>query len=372
MSGGRHPVPPAERAFYESEFAGATIVIGLTDLSADARVDLRLAATSLLRAGANPVVVIDGPEPDEGWTRFFEIVFGEEPVVLVDPAEPVDPDWLADLWIAIADRRTVVVDADGESIVAVAARLAAALGAHKLVLTDPGGGWGDPSRSFADVRHPEEGYRSALAERAGGHLVPAIEAALAGGVRSVNLCRPGDLDPELFTFDGTGTLFTDGGYLRVEALRVHDFPEVERLVARGTADGLLRPRSRSEIARLAITGLGARVLGGDHLAGIVSLETDPYRSERIGEVACLYAVSRFSGAGAGGLLVEALVDRAGRDGLRAVFAVTVSDAAADFFLRHGFAEVGHDRVPERKWEGYDEHRLAAARVFLRPTGPQVV
>src|SRR5699024_6557432 len=190
---------------------------------------------------------------------------------------------------------------------------------------------------------------------ADGRLVPAIEAALGGGVLSVNLCRPGDLDPDLFTFDGTGTLFTDGGYLRVEPLRVDDLAEVERLVARGTADGLLRPRGRNEIARLAITGLGARVLGGNHLAGIVSLETDPYRDEAVGEVACLYAVSRFSGAGAGGLLVDALVERAGHDGLESVFAVTVSDAASRFFLRHGFTEVDHDAVPPRKWDGYDRN-----------------
>lgn len=360
-------MPAAERAFYEAEFTGATIVIALTELGEAVEVDLRLAATSLLRARANPVVVLDQPEPPEGWTRFFEIVFGEEPVVLVDPAEPIDHEWLAELWMAIADARTVVVDANGEPVVTVAARLAAALGADKLVLTDPEGGWGQPPRSFADVQQPEEGYRHDLAHRADGRLVPAVEAALGGGVHSVNLCRPGELDPDLFTFDGTGTLFTNGGYLRVESLRVDDLPEVERLVARGTADGLLRPRTRTEIARLAITGLGARVLGGDHLAGIVSLETEPYRDEAIGEVACLYAVSRFSGAGAGGLLVDALVQRAGRDGLRSVFAVTVSEAAAALFLRRGFDEVDHDAVPAGKWRDYDRDRRAEARVFVRST-----
>lgn len=367
MRGARLPVPAAERAFYEAEFAGETIVIALCSLDDDAQVDLRLATTSLLRSGASPVVVIDEPEPAGGWTGLFELVFGEAPVVLVDPSEPLDQGWLADLWVAIADSRSVVVLADGEPIVTVAARLAAALGAHKLVLTDPLGGWGEPARSFADVLHPEEGYAAELADRAGGRLVPAVEAALAGGVLSVNLCRPGDLDPELFTFDGTGTLFTSGGYLGVGPLRVRDLPEVERLVARGTADGLLRPRTRHEIARLAITGLGARVLGGPHLAGIVSLETEPYRQERLGEVACLYAVSRFSGAGAGGLLVDALVERASADGLVGVFAVTVSEAAAAFFLRRGFVEVGHDDVPAGKWRGYDARRRADARAFLRST-----
>jgi len=367
LRGPRVPVPAAERAFYEAEFAGETIVVALCDLGDDTLVGLRLASTSLLRAGAHLVVTIDGAEPDGGWGRFFEVVFGEEPVVLVDPASPVDPDWLAALWVAIADRRTVVVDADGEPVAQVAARLAAALRARKLVLTDPEGGWGDPACSFADVAAGDRGFDAALADRQGGLLVPAVEEALAGGVLSVNLCRPGDLDPELFTFDGTGTLFTSGGYLRVEPLRVRDLAEVERLVAQGTADGLLRPRTRHEIARLAIGGLGARVLGGEHLAGIVSLDAEPYRAERMGEVACLYAVSRFSGAGAGGLLVDALVERAGAGGLDAVFAVTVSEAAGSFFAAKGFEEVDHDAIPAAKWRGYDATRRASARVFRRTT-----
>ncbi len=117
-----------------------------------------------------------------------------------------------------------------------------------------------------------------------------------------------------------------------------------------------------------MTGLGARVVGSGHLAGIVSLETETYADAEVGEVACLYTVSRFSGAGAGGLLVDALVERAAEPtACEGVFAVTVSDAAAAFFDRKGFAEVPHDAIPAAKWAGYDADRLALARAFLRPT-----
>jgi amino-acid N-acetyltransferase len=131
------------------------------------------------------------------------------------------------------------------------------------------------------------------------------------------------------------------------------------------ADGLLKPRSTEEVAALAATGLGARVVGSGHLAGIVSLDTEAYRAERLGEVACLTTVSRFSGAGAGGLLIDHLVERARADGLRAVFAVTVSDAASAFFARKGFAAVDPTTVPEQKWAGYDPRRRAQARVLWR-------
>lgn len=362
-----HGVAAAERSFYEAEFAGAALVVALGRLDAEVVDQLDRVAASLDRAGAHLVLVVDQDRPAEGWAGRLRSIAGGDPVVLVDPAAPVDQHWLADLWLAIADQRTVLVDADGEPAVTVAGRLAAALRARKLVVTDPGGGWGDPPHSFADVRRPDQGFAAELADRQGGRVVPAIEEALAGGVLSVNLCRAADLDRELFTFDGTGTLFTSGGYLRTERLRVADLPEVERLVAQGTADGVLRPRTRHEIARLAITGLGARVLGGDHLAGIVGLETEPYAADRMGEVACLYAVSEFSGAGAGGMLIDALVEQAGADGLRAVFAVTVSAAAGAFFERKGFVEVGQDAVPAAKWAGYDAARRAQARVFRRET-----
>ena len=137
-------------------------------------------------------------------------------------------------------------------------------------------------------------------------------------------------------------------------------------MAQGVADGVLRPRDRHEVARLAVTGLGAKVVGSGHLAGIAGLEVAAYADQQVAEISSLYTVSRFSGAGAGGLWVDALVERAAEAGLEAVFAVTVSSAAGAFFVRRGFEEVDQDRVPPVKWDGYDPERRRQARVFWRP------
>ena len=368
-------VPLPERSFYEQEFAGAAIVVSLAAPGPRIATEACRAATSLARARARLVIVVgdlDRTSPTAATGHLVDELgsaIGQRPVVLDGPGSTeVEVGWLADLWLAVTDGASVVVTVPLGEEATVAAELAASIRALKLVITDPMGGWGDPPRSFADVTEPDAAYRRDLAGRQGGRVVPAIESALAGGVVNANLCRADDLDRELFTFDGTGTLFTRGGYLRIERLRVEDLPAVEALVDQGVRDGLLRPRTRREIARLAIEGLGARVLGGDHLAGIVGLELEPYRAEQVGEVASLYAVSRFSTAGAGGLLVDGLLDHACREGLRAVFAVTVSEAAAAFFTRKGFDEVDHHAVPAAKWDGYDPDRRAAARVFLHPLG----
>lgn len=366
-----HSVPPAERTFYEVEFAGATVVVSLAPPDPATTEAVARAAASLAAGGARLVVVVGSGSVETSGrgpvAAALGHVLGREPWVLHDPDGEPDRPWLADLWLAITDHSAVVVEVEPGTEAHVAAHLGAALRALKLVVTDPGGGWGLPPRSFADMATHAEAMVAQLGDRGAGAVTAAIAVALGGGVTNVNLCRPQDLDRELFTFDGAGTLFTSGGYVELGPLRVDDLPAVERLVGQGTADGVLRPRTRQEVARLAVTGLGARVVGSGHLAGIVSLETEAYADHEVGEVACLYTVSRFSGAGAGGLLVDGLVEQAAAYGLRGVFAVTVADAAANLFLRRGFEEVAHDQVPAAKWEGYDAERLARARVFWHAT-----
>lgn len=368
------PVPAEERAFFVEEFARATIVMGVADPEAATVASVGRAARALAGGGSRLVLVVGssgGPAMEAtsstGRDRLARVL-PSRPVVLQGPAEGLGVEWLAELWLAITDRREVVVEVPAGHQSLMAAELAAALRALKLVVTDPAGGWGDPPRSFVDIHDPARGFEAELADRQGGAVVAAVRTALQGGVTSVNLCQPQRIDEELFTFDGVGSLFTSGDYLQLDALRVDDLPAVEELVTQGIADGLLRPRTRPEIARLAVTGLGARVQSSGHLAGLVSMETTPYGPERLGEVACLYTVSRFSGAGAGGLLIDGLVAGATERGLRGIFAVTVSEAASAFFARQGFTEVGPDDVPAAKWQGYDTARKTEARVFLRDTG----
>ena len=356
-------IPEAERAFYVEEFGSATIVASLADPSAEAITSIGRAAAALAQGDARLVLVVGAGVVD----RALVDSLPSAPVELDATAVEFEAGWLAELWLAITDRREVVVRTEPGLEARVAASLGVALRALKLVITDDRGGWGRPTRSFADVVTHAAAFEHQLADRQAGSVVAALKVALQGGVTNVNLCRAEDLDRELFTFDGAGTLFTSGGYVELGPLRVDDLPAVERLVAQGTADGLLRPRTRLEVARLAVSGLGARVVGSGHLAGIVSLDTEPYRAERMGEVSCLYTVSRFSGAGAGGLLVDGLLSLAWDLGLTSVFAVTVSDVASMFFQRKGFVEVAAGAIPAVKWRSYDEARRSQARAFVRDT-----
>ena len=206
---GDDQVPASERAFYVDEFAGETIVAVIGAPSPVTLEAVQRTAGSLAEGRGRLLLVVDRSVADGADVRS---VLPAEPVVLDAPEGELTAAWLAELWLAITDRREVVVGAEPGEEATVGARLAVAVRARKLVLTDPGGGWGRPPRSFADIETHAEAFRAQLVDRQGGAVVAALQSALDGGVVNVNLCRPEDLDRELFTFDGAGTLFTSGSY----------------------------------------------------------------------------------------------------------------------------------------------------------------
>src|SRR5205823_11470640 len=156
--------------------------------------------------------------------------------------------------------------------------------------------------SFADanvldtlLRHGEAEW-SGLGERRA--LLLAVRDALDAGIEAVNLCRPEGVAEELFTYTGSGTLFTRGDYCHVAPLGIDDFAQAERLLERGQREGLLKHRTAEEIAQVLAAGVGAS-LSAHHLAGVAGLVTLPYARERAGEIVGLYTITRFKGEGIG-------------------------------------------------------------------------
>lgn len=349
-------VPVAERDFFVEEFRGVTIVIALPMVSVAA-----------LEAVERTV-----GEFGTGDTRFIFVVPADHAPevtaavggVAMAGATVWNDESVARLWLAIADSECVVIGAEAAAVARTAGTVSASVRASKMVLTDPGG-VGVILLVASPTSTCTASAWSPTWPNGGSTISPAAEAALAGGAYSVNLCRAEDLEFELFTFDGRGTVLTQGRYLHLASLQVDDFPAIEALVAQGVREGVLKQRSRIEIARMAVGGLGARVLRTGHLAGIVGLEVDRYAGTGFGEVSGLITVAEFSGLGAGGLLMDGLLEVCRTKGISTLFAVTVSGEAAEFFAKRSFVEVGHQDVPAAKWEDYDADRLESARCFLR-------
>jgi N-acetylglutamate synthase-like GNAT family acetyltransferase len=254
--------------------------------------------------------------------------------------------------------------ADPEDFVIFAQELASRLRVFKLVMLDRRGGLlngNDERISFVEMRRITRVVRHEPS-RLRRTTLRAVKRALEDGVSSVNLTVPRDVYDELFSYLGTGTLFTAAPYGSAGPISIDDFEEVESLIMRGQQQGLLLLRTREEIARILPSCFGYRI-GDEHLAGICSLLTEPYRKERSGELTALYTLTRFQGEGVGAELIKEVLKEAVARKLSYVFACTSEDRAARFFQRLGFRKVRPGDVPAIKWKGYDPSRINKLTIF---------
>jgi len=370
-----------EKSFYLDEFHEKTLLLAIAPGAASEGdvADLLATARELIRAEVRLVLAVADAEIVrrlEGRFRRLAAASLSEPligdadesrrrtIVVEVTAEEPDVGSLMRLWsllrvgpIAVA----WVPGAEWMGLAQYAVKLAARLKVHKLVLVDPEGGVGvGGPMSFLDENVLATLLGAGQAEWAGlGHrrrLIQAIREGLLAGIPSINLCTLGGLARELYTYEGSGTLFTLEDYCRVERLGIDDFREVERLIERGQREGFLKIRSREEIGEILFTGFGATIASG-HLAGVGSLLCDRYRNDRMAEIVALYTVSRFKGEGVGTKLLARILEEARARALAGVFACTTEESAAQFFTRHGFRTVAPSEVPAAKWIGYDPERM---------------
>jgi amino-acid N-acetyltransferase len=195
-----------------------------------------------------------------------------------------------------------------------------------------------------------------------GEILVHAEAMLSAGVAAVNLCTLSGVADELFTYDGSGTLFTREGYVVVRRLGLDDFDAAAGLIERGMEEGYLAPRTPEQIERVLESAFGA-LIGGNHLAGLGTLLT--YRDDQAAEIASLYTLTRFVGEGVGSHLVRFAAERAREQGCRFVFACTTSPRVTAFFERNGFRKVDRGEVPETKWRAYDPTRRSQVACLRR-------
>jgi amino-acid N-acetyltransferase len=346
----------SEREFYLREFRGRTLAVALP-------------------RGEDPVPLSDALDAlTGGGTRVVLFAAEREPVEKL-----VEGRWLdaagerleAEAWRALraAPRLGIAVDPSLPFLRAVR-ELALRLGVFKLVLVDPAGGLvteSDERLSFVDLVE----LRGLLKQRpaVAGRREPflrEVRGMLLEGIPAVNVCTAAGLADELFTWAGSGTLFTRKRYVSVRRLGLDDYDAGADLLERGVEEGFLVPRPADDLDRILACGFGAFV-EGRYLAGIASLL--PYPGAEAGEIASLYAITRFLGEGVGMHLVAFALERARRLGLRSVFACTTSERVGTFFTRQGFARVAPEELPASKWDDYDPERRARLLCFRREVAP---
>lgn len=340
--------PFSEKAFYLREFRGRTLALAIPGR---ARPELASLEPVLAELEANHTrALLISPAPS-----VLEALPGTK--LLAAAGDGLE----GAVWRGFADAPRVGLVVEGERPFAPTCReIALRLRVSKWVCIEPGGGLlrPDGSRaSFVDLEElrglARDGFPAADAERAA--LLAEVERALDAGLPAVNLCSARGLADELFTYAGSGTLFTAERYVDVRRLGIDDYDAADDLIGRGVAEGYLAPRPPAEVDRVLANGFGAFV-EGRHLAGIGALLDHPEAG--VGEIVSLYTLTRFLGEGIGGHLVAFALERARERGHAQTFACTTSERVAGFFERQGFHRVAADALPASKWRGYDPARRA--------------
>jgi amino-acid N-acetyltransferase len=364
-----------EKTFYLEEFYGKSLLFALIPPAGQRISDFDSLLLTLreLRRNQTRCVVIVSPSALPKLMRRLGRLAPKEPPPVFNPSEglrsrPYPPDSaVAEIWARLRAGSIVVASMsrdDADDLTVFARELASRLRVFKLLMLDRRGGLVDKDGnrlSFVEERRIGRTMRN-IRSRARRAIVRAALDALEDGVGSVNLVAPGDVYEELFSFIGAGTLFTEMQYGFVRPVSIDDFEEVEALIVRGQTEGHLLPRTPDQIAQILPSCFGYRI-GDEHLAGICSLLTEPYRRDRCGEITAMYTLTRFQGEGVAAVLVREILKEAEARRLKYVFACTNEDRVAGFFARLGFKRVSARDVSAAKWRGYDSSRIDSLSIL---------
>ena len=335
----------SERDFYLAEFQGRTIAIAAP---AGELADSKPLCGVLDELAANRTRVVLLSDAADA---LAELTGGD--VLSIDVARLE-----GEVWRALRQRPAVGVALPaGDAFLTRCGEVTRRLAVTKLVWLDALGGVrreDGERRSFVALAELATLLEPGASERR--DLLLQVESVLRDGVPAVNVCTASGLADELFTYAGSGTLFTRDRYVTVRRLGIDDFDAAAHLVALGVAEGYLVPRSPEALDAVLAGALGAFV-EGRHLAGIGALI--PYPERGAAEIVSLYTLTRFVGEGVGAHLVAAALERARDQGLRYAFACTTSERVVAFFERCGFRRVADDAVPPEKWGAYDPGRRAS-------------
>lgn len=301
------------------------------------------------------------------------ILLGEDVTLLSSltsspPLAASGPGWVGHAWRQLQTQPLIgLMGSAGESLPVLCSRVALELKLAKLVwIGSRGVLWLSEDRrrplvhlaGLAQRAEEEEREASGTEGEEVAALLREIEKMIAGGVASVSACMPEGLSDELFTYSGSGTFYSPEGYIEVRSLALDEFDAAENLISRGVEEGFLLPRSEAALEITLTNGFGAFV-EGRYLAGIGALL--PHARDEAGEIASLYALTRFVGEGVGKHLIEFSVDRARELGHRYVFACTTLERVETFFVGSGFRVVAPEYVPAGKWTDYGEERKKSVR-----------
>ena len=190
-------------------------------------------------------------------------------------------------------------------------------------------------------------------------LLEKAKRACEAGVPRVHIlegCNDGVLLQEIFSNLGSGTMVYSNQYSGIRPMRFDEVGEVLRVMKPFVKKDILLPRTEEMIEEALNDYVVFEIDGAVHAACALHVFPDG-----AGEIAGIAVDENYSHLGVGPKMVEYLVERARKMGLKKVFVLTTR--TSDWFLGHGFEEGVISDLPEKKQTAYNY--LRNSRIFIR-------
>ncbi|MDR2552746.1 MAG: amino-acid N-acetyltransferase [Treponema sp.] len=186
----------------------------------------------------------------------------------------------------------------------------------------------------------------------------ALDASKAG-VERIHLIdgrEEGAVLRELFSNLGSGTMVYADEYEAIRPLKTQDIPDILRIMEPLMRQGILLRRGPAEIQEKKEDYWVFGIDGRAHACGALHCWED-----RQGEIAAVAVDSAYADMGLGSRMVRFLINRAAREGLRRVFALTTK--TQDWFETLGFKEQDPASLPEGRKKIYSPERKSKIYVL---------
>lgn len=251
-------------------------------------------------------------------------------------------------------------DAGIDPTFALAAEVAARLGASKLFLVSPLAAALREALPRTSVQAGDmEGLAETLHQAGLAHAEPLcafVQSQLARGIPDLVLLegRRAHLFQEVFTYDGAGILFTGTRASRIRPAQMKDVTDITLLLRAEIEAGRILPINEDAIAE-AIDSYWIYEIDGMP-AGLACLK----RFGTDAELAQFATLPRYRGKGRARELAAYLAEQARAQGMRRVFALSIDARMWAFFRALGFEEVERAELPDDWRRGYDFSRPSRA------------
>jgi amino-acid N-acetyltransferase len=214
-----------------------------------------------------------------------------------------------------------------------------------------------PQETEAVLRSLSPPAQTDLPPPASDKIAAALRLALKAsraGVERVHLIdarESGSVLREHFSNLGSGTMIHADDYESIRPMRTKDIADILRIMEPLMKQGILIRRNSQVIQEKKEDYVVFEIDGSVHACGALH-----DWGEGQGEIAAVATDPAFAEMGLGRRVVHYLIDRAKKQGLNRVFALTTQ--SRDWFEFLGFREDSVESLPERKRKDYDRGRIS--------------